>query len=44
MSNLQAALSFYAAQIEMIGKAHSSDRDDYVYLMRGKAVAEKQVN
>ncbi|XP_021948195.1 inositol 1,4,5-trisphosphate receptor [Folsomia candida] len=29
--------------IEMIGKAHSSDRDDYVYLMRGKAVAEKQV-
>ncbi|ODM94987.1 Inositol 1,4,5-trisphosphate receptor type 1 [Orchesella cincta] len=29
--------------IEMIGKAHSSDRDDYVYLMRGKTVAAKQV-
>lgn len=29
--------------IEMIGKAHSSDRDDYVYLMRGNAVAAKQV-
>ncbi|CAL8115015.1 unnamed protein product [Orchesella dallaii] len=29
--------------IEMIGKAHSSDRDEYVYLMRGKTVAAKQV-
>lgn len=38
-------LNFLPLQkIDMIGKAHSSDQDDYVYHMRGRSVSAKQVN